>query len=84
MSGSPSRTGRQRTPAQIVESLLWPSRQVDAGFVSTMVLTIEGVAYNGFVRHEDAETLRLFDVALQREVELPLADVEARQVAGFQ
>src|SRR5690606_1778128 len=49
---------------------------------STMVLTVDGVAYNGFLRHEDDETLRLFDVASQREVELPQADVEACQPAG--
>lgn len=77
-----SNVGRLRTPAQIVESLLWPSRQVDPAFASTMVLTVDGVAYNGFLRHDDEETLRLFDVASQQEVELPQADVEACQTAG--
>ena len=77
-----SNVGGLRTAAQIVESLLWPSRQVDPAFASTMVLTVDGVAYNGFLRHEDDETLRLFDVASQREVELPQANVEACQPAG--
>ena len=42
-----SNVGRLRTAAQIVESLLWPSRQVEPAFASTMVLTVDGVAYCG-------------------------------------
>lgn len=73
---------RQRTPSQIVESLLWPSRQIEPGFVATMVLTVDGVAYNGFVKHEDEKSLKLFDVASQQEVEVAQGEIEARQASG--
>ena len=49
--------------AALVESVLYPSRQILDGYASSMVDTKEGESYTGFIRDENARELILLDAA---------------------
>ncbi len=49
--------------AALIESVLYPSRQILDGYKSTVVDTKDGESYTGFIREENAKELTLLDAA---------------------
>jgi len=47
----------------IIESVLWPDRQIKEGYLATTVVTKEGKVLSGLVHSEDKKALRLLDLA---------------------
>ena len=47
----------------IIESVLWPDRQIKEGYLATTVVTKAGKVLSGLVHSEDKKTLRLLDLA---------------------
>jgi len=47
----------------IIESVLWPDRQIKEGYLATTVITKDGKVLSGLVHSEDKKTLRLLDLA---------------------
>ncbi len=62
----------------IIESVLWPERQIKEGYEATTVITKDGRVLNGFVRGEDGGALRIRDLTSSELVSIPLAEVAAR------
>ncbi len=77
-----SQLGKQRTPAEIVESVLWPDRKIEPEFVVWQCLTTAGAIHRG-VRHTDAEGRLVFrDPASGKQVRLDPAEIAQEQEAG--
>ncbi|MGV3482928.1 MAG: DUF6797 domain-containing protein, partial [Planctomycetaceae bacterium] len=68
---------KQREAAHIVESVLWPQREVKPEYVVWQVLTSEGKALSGYKHHADAEQIVLRDPATGKLVEVRQEDIEA-------
>jgi len=66
----------------VVESVLWPNRQVKEGFMTTAVITKNDVIYQGFHASEDKQTLILRDPARDELIRIPIADIRARKEIG--
>jgi putative heme-binding domain-containing protein len=66
----------------IVESVLWPNRQVKEGYNSTAVITKEDVIYQGFKVNEDKQTLVLRDPNQEQLLRIPIRDIKARKEIG--
>ena len=64
--------------AQIVESVLQPSNEIDKAFASVTVLTVEGEAVTGLIVSDEADRLVLRDV-LQRGKLIVLREHEIEQ-----
>ena len=47
----------------IIESVLWPDRQIKEGYLATTVVTKDWKVLSGLVHSEDKKTLRLLDLA---------------------
>jgi len=54
---------RQRSPEQIVESVLWPARSVEPQYNAWLVIDAEGRSHQGYAASRDEETLVLRDPA---------------------
>ncbi len=67
--------GKQRKPAEIVESVFWPQRAVDPEFVMFTVVTDDGKAARGHKLREDRETLVLRDPQTGMETAIPQAEI---------
>jgi putative heme-binding domain-containing protein len=63
---------------QLVESVLYPSRQIVEGYRSTVVATRGGRVVAGVVREESAESLTLLDAEGRREV-VRKSEIEERK-----
>ena len=66
----------------VIESVLWPNRQVKEGFGSIAVITKNDQIYQGFHASEDKQTLILRDPAREDLIRLPVADIKARKDIG--
>ncbi|HZE97143.1 MAG TPA: PVC-type heme-binding CxxCH protein [Planctomycetota bacterium] len=66
----------------VIESVLWPNRQVKEGFNTTAVITKNDVIYQGFHASEDKQTLILRDPARDELIRVPIADIRARKEIG--
>jgi putative heme-binding domain-containing protein len=66
----------------IVESVLWPNRQVKEGYNTTAVLTKNDQIFQGFHASEDKQTLILRDPAKDELIRIPIADIRARKEIG--
>jgi putative heme-binding domain-containing protein len=66
----------------IVESVLWPQRQVKEGYNSTAVITKDDVIYQGFKVNEDKQTLILRDPNQAELLRIPIRDIKARKEIG--
>jgi putative heme-binding domain-containing protein len=66
----------------VVESVLWPNRQVKEGYMTTAVITKNDVIYQGFHASEDKHTLILRDPAKDDLIRIPIADIRARKEIG--
>ncbi|HBE70583.1 MAG TPA: hypothetical protein DDW52_20755 [Planctomycetaceae bacterium] len=70
--------GARRTKASLLESLVDPSRQIDAKYRTLSVMTIDGEAYSGLVQDVDANPLVL-TTADGKEHRIATEDIEQRQ-----
>ncbi|HVR85433.1 MAG TPA: PVC-type heme-binding CxxCH protein, partial [Planctomycetota bacterium] len=66
----------------VVESVLWPNRQVKEGYMTTAVITKNDMIYQGFHASEDRQTLILRDPARDELIRIPIADIRARKEIG--
>jgi len=66
----------------IVESVLWPSRQLKEGYISTSVTTRDGRIYSGYREREEGGVLWLRDIATQEVVPIPVNDIQERNEIG--
>ena len=66
----------------LIEAIVWPSRQVKEGYLSTTLTARDGQVVSGFVQREDAQRLVIRDPANETEQIVAKQDVAARQDAG--
>ncbi len=66
----------------IVESVLWPNRQVKEGYSSTAVITKGDLIVQGFKVNEDKQTLILRDPNQEQPIRIAIADIKARKEIG--
>jgi putative heme-binding domain-containing protein len=79
--GAPSLAGANKryTTAQLVESILLPSKQIAPVFRGTSLVTTSGQVVSGLVVEENAERLIMLQPDATRQ-SIALADIEARQL----
>ncbi|GAA5510315.1 DUF7133 domain-containing protein [Novipirellula caenicola] len=70
-----TRIGSSRTPAALMEAVLFPSARQEQSYQGTRVLTVDGQVYNGLVRAETGEGFEL-QLTADRTVKLEHRDVE--------
>jgi putative heme-binding domain-containing protein len=66
----------------IIESVLWPNRQVKEGYGSTLVVTENDRIVQGYALNEDRQQLVLRDPHTDETVAIPKGDIRARKEAG--
>lgn len=74
--------GKERTPAQIVESLFWPKREVKPEFASVSVMTTDGQVYRGYKQKSEEGTLILRDPTSGEVSRISRAEIEEEIVTG--
>jgi putative heme-binding domain-containing protein len=77
-----SAVGRAMSPEAIVESVLWPKRQVKEGYLLTQVATKDGRELQGYRVGETAEQLTLRNFAIGGLEVIAKADIAARSDVG--
>ncbi len=77
-----SALGRAQTKEAIVESVLWPKRQVKEGFMLTVITTKDGRTLQGYRTSESSETLTLRDFTANALVSVSKRELSARNDAG--
>lgn len=68
--------GKQRTPVQIAESLLWPNRQVEDKYKVFQALTGEGRIISGYKVSDTNQELVLRDPSTGNETRLPKVELD--------
>jgi putative heme-binding domain-containing protein len=66
----------------IVESVIWPKRQIKEGFEMTTVLTDDGRALSGYLTSENNGTVGLRDLATGKVRHIPTETIEERVNKG--
>lgn len=74
--------GKCNPPEKLVESILWPAREVKEGFAATVVGTIEGKLIQGYKVAESATDLTLREAATGATIKLAKTDIDERREAG--
>lgn len=76
--------GKQRKPAEIVESVIWPQHHVRPEFESHIVVTDDGVVHKGYILAEDQSRIILRDPTkgLDHRVTIPVSAIEERHKTG--
>jgi putative heme-binding domain-containing protein len=62
----------------IIESVIWPKRQVKEGYGMTTILTDDGRALSGYVTSENSSSMGLRDLATGKVREIPADTIEER------
>ncbi len=62
----------------IIESVLWPDRQIKEGYQATTVLTKDGRVLNGFAHSEDKTVLRIRDLTTGKIATLQIDNIKQR------
>lgn len=75
-----AQAGKDATAEYLVESILFPSREIKKGFESISVSTIDGRTVTGLLAEEKNGTLTLIDPASSLQIIIPTADIESRTV----
>lgn len=75
---------RSRTPEQIVESLYWPEREIDAKYRLWQVLTVDGAAHSGYWTNSDDQnaSIQLKEISTGLSIELDRQEVELVRPMG--
>jgi putative heme-binding domain-containing protein len=72
-----TRMNKQRSNVHLVESILYPSKAVEAGYSTTTVLTTSGRSYTGRVLSDTSDRLVLRETSEGRKrISIPRADVD--------
>jgi putative heme-binding domain-containing protein len=66
----------------VVESVLWPNRQVKEGYMTTAVITKNDQIYQGFHASEDKQMLILRDPAKDELIRIPISEIARRKEIG--
>jgi putative heme-binding domain-containing protein len=66
----------------LVESVLWPARQIKEGYAATTVTTKDGRVLSGFAYSEDKTVLRVRDLATGKIAPVQTANIEQRTRNG--
>lgn len=77
-----SAVAKNRPLNHIVESLLWPKRDVKPEFVNWQILTVEGVVLTGFKHSSDQAQITLRDPASGTLTSIARADIEEETASG--
>ena len=72
---------KERTTDQLVESVLWPKRDVKPEFITWQILTSEGHVHTGYKHAEDKNSLTLREPASGKLIPIAKSDIE-EEVAG--
>ena len=69
---------------EIVESLLWPKRKIDAKYKAHAIITADGDTLSGYVLDRNAERILFRDPAKgpEHKMEILLDDLEAEREVG--
>ncbi|WP_345685732.1 DUF6797 domain-containing protein [Novipirellula caenicola] len=73
---------KDRTPAQIVESVFWPQRDVAAEYMNWKVLTADGNVITGFKHSSDDQQVVIRDSATGKLTRIAADEIEAEIPAG--
>ena len=76
------KAGTCLTPEQIVESVLWPKRQVKEGYAALSVVTGDGKQHQGYKEREDAKELVLRDPATGNLVRVAKDNIDDQRETG--
>ncbi|QDU92679.1 DUF6797 domain-containing protein [Lignipirellula cremea] len=68
---------KDRPARQIVESVLWPKREVKPEFVTWQILTLDGKLITGYKHATDKQQLTLRDPASGKLISIPHDDIDA-------
>jgi putative heme-binding domain-containing protein len=71
-----SKIGRERTPEEIVESILWPTRKVEDQFRTIRLLTADGLLVKGYRVKSIAGHIAVRDPATAQVTQVAETDVE--------
>jgi len=71
--------GMQRTAEQLVESVLWPNRNVEDKYRVTQVLTSDEKVIRGYIASEDERNLVILDPATGAKQTIAIDDIEDRK-----
>jgi putative heme-binding domain-containing protein len=74
--------GRCQLPEQIVESVLWPKKQVKEGYAALTILTADGRSHTGYKEREDAREVVLRDPVKEKTLRIAKTDIEERREIG--
>jgi putative heme-binding domain-containing protein len=66
----------------IIESVIWPKRQIKEGYEMTTILTDDGRAFSGYLTSEDVHSVGLRDLATGKVREIPVETIEDRVNKG--
>ncbi len=73
---------KERAPEQIVESLLWPDREIEDKFRVWQVLTADGTVHSGFKLESNSKKTILRDFAKAKNVEIDANEIEQQMAGG--
>jgi putative heme-binding domain-containing protein len=66
----------------IIESVIWPKRQIKEGYEMTTILTDDGRAFSGYLTSEDVDSVGLRDLATGKVREISVETIEDRVSKG--
>ncbi len=66
----------------IIESVVWPRRQIKEGYLSTAITTRDGLVVSGHLKHEDSQRIVIEDAVTRQRRTLAPNQVQHRQDAG--
>jgi putative heme-binding domain-containing protein len=75
---------RQRKPAELVESVLWPNREVEPKYQAHLVITIDGKTHQGYLVERTPQQVTLRDPtrADAQSITLPVEEIDHEQPIG--
>ncbi|MBM3848057.1 MAG: c-type cytochrome, partial [Verrucomicrobia bacterium] len=74
--------GAGRSPELLIESLLWPNRQIREGYLATTITTKAGEQFTGYKTRETPNEWQLRDPAANQTHRIAKADVEQIKDTG--
>ena len=76
--------GKQRKPAEIVESILWPKRNVKPEYLAHLVVTSDGLSHRGYITKHNTQSLVIHDPTRPKQPRVTIAkrDIEFRRELG--
>ena len=66
----------------IIESVVWPKRQIKEGYELTTVLTDEGQVFSGYLTSDNGNTVHLRELSTGRMQKIPSDSIEERVAGG--